>query len=92
MHLTAQTYKAKSGFSDLEIRKLYKPCDTHVLPVLTLVTPAGDEEDADRLHPRGVPEPEGSGGGPPQAGPDHVLSPAAAVTARRVAPATAQTG
>lgn len=92
MHLTAQTYKVKSVFSDLEIRKLYKPCDTHVLLVLTLVTPAGDEEDADRLHPRGVPEPEGSGGGPPQAGPDHVLSPATAVAARRAAPATAQTG
>lgn len=41
---------------------------------LSRLTSDGDEEDVDRLHPRGVPEPKGTGGGPPSAGPDHVLS------------------
>lgn len=44
--------------------------------VLSLDVSAGDEEDADWLHPGRVPEPEGPGREPPPAGPDHILSPA----------------
>lgn len=58
--------------------------------ILLPFTSDGDEEDVDRLHPRGVPEPEGSGGCPPPAGSDHVLSPDNAVAALLAAPNTAQ--
>lgn len=44
-------------------------------PVSKPLLSAGDEEDLDRLHPGGVPEPEGSGRGPPRSDPDHVLTP-----------------